>query len=81
MSRRLSALCLYCLLSVGFFFIECKPGLFLAENTFFKPGENPILSADSSFQFVDPITNNTVLWQKADVFNPAAIVKDHQSAI
>ncbi|MGB3174397.1 MAG: glycoside hydrolase family 130 protein [Saprospiraceae bacterium] len=78
MSRRLSALCLYCLLSVGFFFIECKPGLFLAENTFFKPGENPILSADSSFQFVDPITNNTVLWQKADVFNPAAIVKDHQ---
>ncbi|MBL0109656.1 MAG: hypothetical protein IPP42_01820 [Saprospiraceae bacterium] len=24
------------------------------------------------------MTNNTVLWQKADVFNPAAIVKDHQ---
>lgn len=44
-------------------------------NTFKKPAENPILSPDSSFVFTDPITNSTVQWQKADVFNPAAVVR------
>lgn len=43
---------------------------------FQKPEENPILSADSSYTFVCPIKNEPVQWQKADVFNPAAIVKD-----
>ncbi|MFN8258474.1 MAG: glycoside hydrolase family 130 protein [Bacteroidales bacterium] len=44
--------------------------------TFSKPKENPVLMADSTFTFVDPIKNAEVKWQKADVFNPAAIVKD-----
>lgn len=43
---------------------------------FEKPKENPVLRADSTLVFVDPIKNETVRWQKADVFNPAAIVKD-----
>ena len=45
-------------------------------NSFYKPKENPILRADSSFTFIDPIKKKMVRWQKADVFNPAAIVKD-----
>ena len=45
-------------------------------DTFTKPAENPILSADSSFVFTDPLTNSKVRWQKADVFNPAAIVRN-----
>lgn len=43
-----------------------------------KPKENPIIRADSSFTFVCPVKNETVKWQKADVFNPAAIVKDNK---
>lgn len=43
---------------------------------FYKPAENPIVKADSSYTFVDPIKHDTVRWQRADVFNPAAIVKD-----
>ena len=45
---------------------------------FQKPEENPILSADSSYTFLCPIKNELVQWQKADVFNPAAIVKDNK---
>jgi predicted GH43/DUF377 family glycosyl hydrolase len=45
-------------------------------NGFYKPKENPIVKADSSFTFIDPIKKELVKWQKADVFNPAAIVKD-----
>jgi predicted GH43/DUF377 family glycosyl hydrolase len=44
--------------------------------SFSKPKENPVLSADSTFTFLCPARNDTVNWQKADVFNPAAIVKD-----
>jgi predicted GH43/DUF377 family glycosyl hydrolase len=44
----------------------------------YKPAENPVLKADSSFTFVDPIKNESVKWQKADVFNPAAIVRDNK---
>ena len=44
-------------------------------NAFYKPKENPIIRADSTFTFTDPITKHVVKWQKADVFNPAAIVK------
>jgi predicted GH43/DUF377 family glycosyl hydrolase len=43
-----------------------------------KPAENPILSADSSYTFLCPVKNELVQWQKADVFNPAAIVKDNK---
>lgn len=45
-------------------------------NKFHKPGQNPVIRADSSYFFIDPIKKDTVRWQKADVFNPAAIVKD-----
>jgi len=43
---------------------------------FEKPAENPILMADSSFTFMCPVKKTMVNWQKADVFNPAAVVKD-----
>ncbi|MEO6219878.1 MAG: glycoside hydrolase family 130 protein [Ginsengibacter sp.] len=45
-------------------------------NDFHKVTENPVLSPDSSFIFIDPITRQRVKWQQADVFNPAAIVRD-----
>lgn len=44
--------------------------------SFVKPKENPILKSDSSFTFFCPVKKEIVKWQKADVFNPAAIVKD-----
>lgn len=45
----------------------------------FKKAEvNPVLSADSSYTFFCPVKNKVVQWQKADVFNPAAIVKDNK---
>ena len=43
---------------------------------FYKPDENPIVRADSTLTFICPVTNEPVQWQKADVFNPAAIVRD-----
>jgi len=45
---------------------------------FYKPEENPIMRADSSYTFLCPVKNEMVQWQKADVFNPAAIVKDNK---
>ena len=45
--------------------------------TDFKKTElNPIMTADSSFVFRCPISGKEVAWQQADVFNPAAIVKN-----
>jgi beta-1,2-mannosidase len=46
--------------------------------TFTKTKENPIVSADSTYTFFCPVKNETVKWQQADVFNPAAIVKDNK---
>lgn len=46
--------------------------------TFYKPAENPIIRADSSYTFSDPVTGKVVKWQKADIFNPAAIVRDNK---
>ena len=46
--------------------------------TFNKPAENPIIKADSTFTFVCPVKNELVQWQKADIFNPAAIIKDNK---
>lgn len=43
---------------------------------FKKTGTNPVLLPDSSYAFYCPMKNDTVLWQKADLFNPAAVVKD-----
>lgn len=46
--------------------------------TFYKPNENPVIKADSTLTFVCPVTNELIKWQKADVFNPAAIIKDNK---
>lgn len=43
--------------------------------TFYKPIDYPILRADSSLIFFDALKKANVRWQRADVFNPAAIVK------
>ncbi|WP_047244895.1 glycoside hydrolase family 130 protein [Maribacter thermophilus] len=43
---------------------------------FEKTKKNPIMTADSSYVFMDPVTNQEVQWQKADVFNPGAIVRN-----
>ena len=43
---------------------------------FVKPVFNPIMKADSTYSFFDPIKKEMVQWQKADVFNPAAIVRN-----
>ena len=43
---------------------------------FTKPKENPILGADSSKTFFCPVKKTEIKWQRADVFNPAAIVHD-----
>ena len=45
-------------------------------DSFTKPAENPIVKSDTNYTFLCPMKNETVRWQKADVFNPAAIVKD-----
>ncbi len=43
---------------------------------FEKPAKNPILQADSSYQFFCPVRKDLVAWQKADVFNPGAVVRN-----
>jgi len=45
-------------------------------SSFIKPVSYPILTNDSSAIFFDSLKNENVRWKKADVFNPAAIVKD-----
>jgi predicted GH43/DUF377 family glycosyl hydrolase len=43
---------------------------------FEKTEINPIMQSDSSFIFSDPVSKKKVQWQKADVFNPGAIVRN-----
>lgn len=43
---------------------------------FEKPAKNPILSADASFKFFCPVRKDSVRWQRADVFNPGAVVRN-----
>jgi len=62
---------LICLLAVNFIYAQ-DWGL----GPFMKTKENPIVSADSLYTFFCPVKKAMVKWQKADVFNPAAIVKD-----
>jgi beta-1,2-mannosidase len=45
---------------------------------FVKPATNPIMQSDSAYLFNCPVKKEMVQWQKADVFNPAAIVKDNK---
>ncbi len=43
---------------------------------FKKTKVNPIMTADSAYVFNDPVSNTAIKWQKADVFNPGAIVRN-----
>jgi len=43
---------------------------------FEKPAHNPIMIADSAFSFSCPMEKKMVQWQKADVFNPGAVVRN-----
>lgn len=44
---------------------------------FVRPeGVNPVLSPLAGSMFLDPMTNKQLAWEKSDVFNPAATVKD-----
>jgi predicted GH43/DUF377 family glycosyl hydrolase len=46
------------------------------DKPFTKVPENPVMGADSSYTFFCPVQQKNVRWQRADVFNPAAIIKD-----
>ncbi len=63
---------------------DTKPVPVIAQDTkadiwmldFNKTAVNPIMTADSSYVFNDPVSNTAVKWQKADVFNPGAVVRN-----
>lgn len=40
---------------------------------FVKPKQNPVMQAEPQYTFIDPVTDTLVAWQKADIFNPAAV--------
>ena len=69
--RNISVLLLLSFLSISVYSQEWVLGPFI------KTKENPIVRADSTFTFICPVKKELVKWQKADVFNPAAIVKDN----
>jgi beta-1,2-mannosidase len=62
------------------FMVNCKSNVpqTIQYDTFVKPKENPIVKPDSNYVFLCPVKNEIIRWQKADVFNPAAIVKDNK---
>ena len=66
-------LTLFLFLSSGFIYSQ---GWILGP--FIKTRVNPVISADSSFKFFDPLKKKIVAWQKADVFNPAAVVRKNK---
>ncbi len=43
---------------------------------FVRESSNPIITPDSSSEFLDPITGKPVRWESNDTFNPAAVEKD-----
>ncbi len=55
--------------------INCRSHRAWEMRGFEKTATNPILVADSTYTFFCPIQKKLVHWQKADVFNPAAVVK------
>ena len=70
--------CLHLPFIIGFFilgssFVRSQEPWLLG---FKKTEINPIMTADSSYTFTDPISRKEVQWQKADVFNPGAIVRN-----
>jgi predicted GH43/DUF377 family glycosyl hydrolase len=53
-----------------------KPSLYDQLSAFHKPVDTPILKHDTTVSFFDSLKNERVYWKKADVFNPAAIVRN-----
>ncbi len=43
---------------------------------FEKTELNPVMTANPEFTFICPVSGQEVAWQKADVFNPAAVVRN-----
>jgi predicted GH43/DUF377 family glycosyl hydrolase len=66
--------CLFLLLHL--FTLNLHAQLRWGEGPFVKLKENPVMGADSSYRFFCPIARQEVRWQAADVFNPAAVVRD-----
>jgi predicted GH43/DUF377 family glycosyl hydrolase len=68
----------YITLSAIFFIAACsvKPTIYDQLSSFYKPVDTPVLKHDPSAFFFDSLKNDTVHWKKADVFNPAAIVRN-----
>jgi beta-1,2-mannosidase len=68
----------YITLSAIFVFAACsvKPTAYDQLSTFYKPVDTPVLKHDPVAFFFDSLKNDTVHWKKADVFNPAAIVRN-----
>jgi beta-1,2-mannosidase len=53
-----------------------KPTIYDQLSSFSKPVTYPVLSRDTAAMFFDSLKNEIVHWKKADVFNPAAIVRN-----
>jgi predicted GH43/DUF377 family glycosyl hydrolase len=53
-----------------------KPNLYDQLSSFYKPVDTPVLKRDTAAFFFDSLKNEKVWWKKADVFNPAAIVRN-----
>ena len=68
----------YIYLATLLLFAACtqKPDVFDSLNTLYKPVDYPIFKRDTSVYFFDSLKNKMVQWKKADVFNPAAIVRN-----
>src|SRR5664279_2175086 len=68
----------YTSLFVILIFAGCslKPSLYDKLSVFYKPVDSPVLRHDASASFFDSLKNERVYWKKADVFNPAAIVRN-----
>ncbi len=62
---------IYCTVSISF--IHAQMPWMLG---FEKTELNPIMTADAAYKFVCPVSGQEVAWQKADVFNPGAIVRN-----
>lgn len=63
------------LLAIIFFLASCEtPWGFVHFEK--QDAVNPILLPDSSYTFIDPVTQHEVHWQSKNVLNPTAIVKD-----
>ncbi len=43
---------------------------------FVRQASNPIIIADSSSEFIDPVTGERIRWESNDTFNPGAVEKD-----